>query len=234
MRALIVASHPDDEVLGCGGTIARHAIAGDDVRVLILAEGVTSRDKSRKRKMRSLELTALSKAAGKANKILGVKKLALCDLPDNRMDTVALLDIVKIIEELINEFKPLIIYTHHAGDLNIDHRRTHEAVVTACRPCPGCPVEELLFFEVPSSTEWQTPASSGSVFAPNWFVDVSQTLELKRKALEAYASEMRSWPHPRSIDAVMHLARWRGACAGFEAAEAFMLGRKIVVGGGNV
>lgn len=226
-RVLVVAAHPDDEVLGCGATIARHARNGDDVRVLILAEGVTSRDVTRERKGRGRELSILAKASEKANKLLGVKKLVMHDFPDNRMDSVDMLDIVKVVEAQIIRHRPGIIYTHHAGDLNIDHRRTHEAVVTACRPCLSRPVETLLFFEVPSSTEWQTP-SSGEPFAPNWFVDVSETLKIKHKALEAYKLEMRPWPHPRSIEAVTHLARWRGASACFDAAEAFILGRRIL------
>jgi LmbE family N-acetylglucosaminyl deacetylase len=195
--------------------------------VLILAEGVTSRDQERDREKRRQELSALAAAAHRASKILGASSLRLHDLPDNRMDSCALLDIVKVVEASIGECNPEVIYTHHAGDLNIDHRRVHEAVVTASRPLPGRGARRLLFFEVASSTEWQT-AGSGPTFAPTWYVDVSLTLPLKIQALEAYETELHPFPHPRSTTAVEHLARWRGASVGVAAAEAFVLGRNVV------
>ena len=142
------------------------------------------------------------------------------------MDSIDLLDVVKEVEKKNEELKPDVVVTHHGGDLNIDHRIIHQAVITACRPQPGQTVKRILSFEVPSSTEWQSP-SSGNPFVPNWFEDISDTLELKIKALEAYESEMRKWPHARSIKALEHLARWRGASVGAEAAEAFMLVREI-------
>ena len=119
-----------------------------------------------------------------------------------------------------------MVYSHWIGDVNIDHRRIHEAVVAACRPQPGHPVESLLFFEVASSTEWQTPGSAPA-FQPNWFVDISATLDTKLAALAAYQAELRDWPHPRSTRGVEHLARWRGSTVGCEAAEAFVLGRHL-------
>jgi len=222
----VIAAHPDDEILGCGGTIVRHRQAEDDVHVLILAEGVTSRDDKRDRYVRSKELSALGDAAHKANEIVGSTSLTIFGFPDNRMDSVDLLEIVKTVESFLVEKNPSIVYTHHTGDLNIDHRCVHNAVVTACRPIPGNVVDQLLFFEVPSSTEWQV-CSSETPFVPSWFVDIGGTLHTKREALKAYASEMREWPHPRSLDAVTQLARWRGATVGVEAAEAFILGRMI-------
>lgn len=223
-RILVVAAHPDDEVLGCGGTIAKHVAAGDRVEVIILAEGLTSRPARRDREAQREELSALARAAQAANEALGVSSLSLHELPDNRMDSVPRLDIIKLVEAHIDRIQPAIVYTHHGGDVNIDHRRVHEAVVTSCRPVPGHPVRSLLFFEVPSSTEWQPPASAPA-FLPNWYVDISSTLEQKAKALAAYSSEMRPWPHARSTEAIMHRDRWRGATIGSEAAEAFMVGR---------
>lgn len=149
------------------------------------------------------------------------------EFPDNRMDTIALLAITKAVETLIAEHQPEMVFTHHAGDVNIDHRRMHEAVVTACRPQYDHPVKTLLCFEVPSSTEWQLPGSAPT-FAPNWFVDISETLDRKLAALEAYAAELRTWPHPRSRQGIEHLAHWRGATVGVDAAEAFILGRQLV------
>jgi len=226
-KVLVIAAHPDDEILGCGGTIAKHIQKGDTVNVSILAEGATSRDNSRDSEKRKLELSQLAQAAYKAGEILGISSLSLHNLPDNRLDSCDLLDITKIIESEISKYKPEIIYTHHSGDLNIDHQRVHQSVVTAARPLPESHVKTLLFFETPSSTEWQT-FGSALPFMPNWFNDISETLVLKLKALEAYESEMRSYPHPRSIEAVEYLARWRGATVGVKAAEGFILGRKLI------
>lgn len=227
MQILIIAAHPDDEVLGCGGTIAKHVQNGDEVHVLILAEGVTSRDEVRERESRAGELSQLAQAAQGAGRILGVQSVELHDFPDNRMDAVDLLDVVKVVETAIDKYKPDMVYTHHAGDVNNDHRIVHQAVVTACRPFPGQCVTTLLFFEIPSSTEWQI-AGVAPPFLPNYFVDISDCLDKKLKALKAYESEMRPWPHPRSLQAVEHLARWRGSMVGVEAAEGFVLGRKLL------
>ncbi len=224
---LVVAAHPDDEVLGCGGTIARHAHDGDKVYVLIVAEGATSRQLTRDRDLVVGELSELSKAAKTAATILGVTELELLNFPDNRLDSVDRLDLIKEIESRVERYKPEIVYVHHAGDVNVDHRRLHEAVITACRPIPSHPVRRILSYEVVSSTEWQTPGSA-PVFTPNWFVDISNFLSHKHKALLVYSSEMRTWPHPRSYEALEHLARVRGSQVGVQAAEAFCLLRQLV------
>lgn len=224
--ALVVAAHPDDEVLGCGGTMARLSSQGWAVHVLIVAEGATSRDASRDRAARQDELSELAQAAHAANAILGAASVVLGDLPDNRMDSIDLLDVVKFVEQALATHRPSLVFTHHAGDLNIDHRVLHDAVVTACRPLPGSCVQELLFFEVASSTEW-TPGPSGPAFVPTVFYDITAHLPSKLDALAAYASEMRPFPHARSLRALDALARWRGASCGVEAAEAFALGRAL-------
>ena len=193
---------------------------------MILAEGATSRDAVRNPGNRIDELSALAKAAHSSGDLLGVTSVRLLNFPDNRMDSVDRLDQIKIVEEQIELIKPETIVTHHPGDINIDHQITHQAVVTACRPQPGESVRRLLVFEVPSSTEWQPP-NTYPVFQPNWFEDVSKTLERKIQALEIYTEEMRTWPHSRSLQAVEHLARWRGSSVGYEAAEAFMLLREL-------
>lgn len=221
---LIVAAHPDDEVLGCGGTLAKLAAEGAEVNIAFLADGVGAR-------VPELALAAegLQRRRGAAllaMRILGASSVDFGDLPDNRLDTVPLLDITRRVEELIDRYRPATVFTHHAGDLNIDHRRVHQAVTTACRPQRGHPVRTLLCFEVPSSTEWQPPGS-GVPFAPTWFVDIGATLEKKLTALDAYADELRDWPHPRSRQGIESLARWRGATIGCEAAEAFMLARNL-------
>jgi len=226
MNVLVVAAHPDDEVLGCGGAIARHAIRGDHVAVVILGEGITSRDKELVPDRHSRELSALRHAAESASRALGVHELRLHGLPDNRLDTHPLLEIVKLVESAITEFSPEMVYTHHRGDLNLDHGIVGRAVTTACRPQPGVGVRSILAFEVASSTEWEPRPSEA--FQPNWFVDISNCLDAKLRALKAYQSELRDWPHPRSLEAVEALARWRGASVGVDAAEAFHLLRNIV------
>jgi len=224
---LIVAAHPDDEVLGCGGTIAKHADNGDSVHILIVAEGATSRQNQRNRNNALSELSLLAQAAQTAANILGAKSVNFLNYPDNRLDSIDRLDLIKSIEHHIAHIQPDVVYFHHAGDVNIDHRRLHEAVVTACRPIPGFFVKKLFSFEVASSTEWQ-PNGSAIPFAPNWFVDISAQWSRKREALEAYATEMRDWPHSRSIEALEHQVRWRGAQVGVHAAEAFCLLRNLV------
>jgi LmbE family N-acetylglucosaminyl deacetylase len=199
-----------------------HATEGQAVNILIMAEGVTSRNEHGLGN--ELELDKLHCAAREAAQVVGAQAPTFMQFPDNRMDTIDQLTIVKSIEIVIEKYQPSIIYTHHPLDVNIDHRITSQAVVTASRAMPQSCVESILFFEIPSSTEWQVP-SAGLTFAPNWFVDITESLQTKLKALRCYNSEMRDFPHPRSIEAVECLAKWRGASSGFTAAEAFVLGR---------
>ena len=229
MNVLIIAAHPDDEVLGCGGVIAKHSDLGHSVNILIVGEGFNSRLHGEVSQQAASEdvLCKLKRSAEDAARILGAENVKHLDLPDNRLDSLDRLDLIRIIEGNIEYFRPNVVYVHHAGDVNIDHRRLHEAVVTACRPIPGHVVKRLLSFEVASSTEWQPPASSRT-FQPNWFVDITEQLPRKLEALIAYNSEMRQWPHARSIEALEHLARWRGAQVGVEAAEAFCLLRQVI------
>lgn len=224
---LVIAAHPDDEVLGCGGAIARHTDEGSHVHVLIMVEGATSRHESRDRTAVKENLDGLNKSAHAAAEILGVETLRMEQFPDNRLDSVDRLDLIKVIEEEIDKHQPGIVYTHHIGDVNIDHRILHDSVIAACRPQPDSCVKELAFFEVPSSTEWQPPESAPA-FLPNYFIEIEKYLDRKLEALRAYQSELREYPHPRSLEAVEYLARWRGATVGYTAAEAFILGRKVI------
>lgn len=213
-RILIVAAHPDDEVLGCGGTIARHVDEGDSVAVIFVADGVTSRQE-----IPSEDITARQNASRTALAILGVDKLHHLNFPDNRLDAIPLLDIVQKLEPLIAATGPSVVYTHHHGDLNIDHRRVNEAVLTACRPQPGSGVREIYGFEVMSSTEWSSPGRDA--FIPQLRVDITDQLERKLAALNAYAYEMRQTPHSRSVEHLRLLAIHRGYEMGLHAAEAF-------------
>lgn len=224
---LVVAAHPDDEILGCGATIARLATEGWEIHILILAEGETSRQVTRSREKAGLKLSSLKSQARKAAKIVGARSVRFADFPDNRMDGVELLDVVKRVEAEIERVKPSRVLTHRRSDVNVDHGVVHDAVTAATRLLPGTRVREVWYFEVPSSTEWRPPTSA-TVFSPSLFVDVGATIATKLLALEAYASEMRDFPHPRSVEAVEHLARWRGASAGVQAAEAFEIGRQLI------
>ena len=188
--------------------------------------GVTSRDETRDADGRRAELSALHTQAKRTAVFMGVGKLILHGFPDNRMDAVALLDVVKKIEAEVEAFQPEIVYTHHACDVNIDHRIVHDAVVTAFRPLPGQSVKTILFFETVSSTEWQLPQSH-PVFAPNWYVDIGAFMGKKQEALHFYDSEMRKYPHPRSYEGIEILAQQRGITVGVKYAEAFMLGRMV-------
>jgi len=224
-RVMIVAAHPDDEVLGAGGTAARRTAAGDDVAVLILGEGVTARYATRDPAPRSL-VVDIQERARRAGEVLGVKDMRFAGLPDNRFDAVDFLDIVKTVEARLDEFRPSTVYTHHAGDLNVDHRLAFQAVLTATRPAPDCPVLEVQSFEVPSSTDWSF-GRLGASFSPSVFVDISETLERKLAALAHYADEIRPAPHARSLDAVRAAATRWGATVGRRAVEAFECVRVI-------
>jgi LmbE family N-acetylglucosaminyl deacetylase len=225
MKVLLIGAHPDDEVLGCGGTIARLVQEGHEAYIAILGEGITARYASRD-KAHPKELAQLHEKARAAAKTMGAKDVALCNLPDNRFDTVPLLEIAKTVEGLLERFDPDVVYTHHEGDLNIDHVITHRAVLTASRPNRKCRIKRVYAFEIPSSTEWAFQAY-GSGFHANVFVDISKTLNLKICALEMYDSEVCEFPHPRSRKAVQAYAwRW-GSVVGLEAAEAFELVRAI-------
>jgi LmbE family N-acetylglucosaminyl deacetylase len=217
---LVVAAHTDDEALGCGGTIARHVAEGDTVYAVFLADGVTSRPDAA-----AEEVGQRNTAAAKAHKILGIKKSYMLGFPDNRMDSVPLLDIVQKLENVFNVVQPLVVYTHHSGDLNIDHRITHQAVLTVCRPVPGASVKQIYAFEVLSSTGWNTPTESP--FIPNVFVDISGQVNKKMDALREYQMEMREKPHSRSLENVFRLAEFRGNCVGVDAAEGLSLIRSI-------
>lgn len=221
---LVIAAHPDDEILGCGGTMTKYADRGDDVHILFLGSGIGARDddpatdgdqQARRRQ-----------AATSAAKTVGAYPPRFADFPDNQMDSVPLLDIVKAIENIVFEIGPGIVFTHHGGDLNIDHRRAYEATLTACRPLPGSTVAQICAFEVLSSTEWG-PFAADRVFLPNRFVEVTGQMDRKLSALSAYGEELRPFPHARSIEAVRAQATLRGASVGVPYAEAFTTVRSI-------
>lgn len=217
-KILVVAAHPDDETLGCGATIAKHTTNGDEVTVLITGEGVLARKavKDRRDLLENLWADARS-----ANDILGVHRVILRDLPDNKLNAVPLLDIVHMIEEVVTEVKPSIVYTHHHGDVNIDHQTISKAMQAVCRPMTGTTIDRVYAFEIPSATHWNFRHESP--FCPTIFVDVTETMEKKIQALERYTSEIRDFPHPRSRKYLEALGQFRGGQVGFLSAEAFEL-----------
>lgn len=225
MSILIIAAHPDDEVLGCGGTISKFVSQNIDVYVAILGQGVASRsDDSGSSSKKDIDV--LHQQSHEVSKFLGVTAISMFNLPDNRFDSLALLDIVKPIEKMISKIKPTTIFTHHAGDLNIDHQVTYRAVITATRPMSDCPVKEIFSFEIPSSTEWAFGMDPS--FIPNYFIDISDHINQKTSAMEKYTSEIQPFPHPRSNRLIKNLAQVRGAAVGKNYCEAFILIRKIM------
>lgn len=225
MNVLVLAAHPDDEVLGCGGTISRLSSEGHAVYIAILGEGITARYDQRE--AADADLLKVHRArACRAGEVLGAQEVFLFDLPDNRFDTVPLLEVVKHIEGLIERLQPEVVYTQHGGDLNVDHVITYRATLTATRPMAGGCVKAVYAYEVGSSTEWAFQRF-GPVFHPNLFVDVGATLDKKLAAMAVYESEARGFPHPRSPEALAANARRWGSVAGLPAAEAFEIVREI-------
>lgn len=221
---IVFAAHPDDELLGEGGTIRRLVNEGAIAHAVILAEGITSRANSRAEADKN-ELEELQKDARAAADEIGYSTIDFCGLPDNRMDELDLLDIIKIVSSYVEKYTPDTIFTHHHGDLNIDHRKTCEAVLTACRPVGDYCVKRIYAFETPSSTEWNYEYVEP--FKPNVYVDVTNTVEAKIKGMVCYRSESTVYPHPRSTEALRALASYRGSNCGFDKAEAFMLLRDV-------
>ncbi len=235
MKILVIAAHPDDEVLGMGGTIKKLTKNGNSVKIVILATGISARrsvnfrnttnyqiDSSKSQEI-ATQIKNLRKEAKKAAKILGTNDVEFHDFPDNEMDLVSNLEVTKTIESILKKFKPSIVYTHSEFDINIDHRIIHNATLTATRPNNSSSIKKVVSFEVPSSTEWNFPQQ----FSPNIFVDISKELPSKLKAMAVYSKEIRKFPHPRSKEALESVAKRWGTVSNFNAAEAFMLVRQL-------
>lgn len=225
---MVVAAHPDDELLGLGASLHKwiHDY-GVRVHVVILGEGLTSRSDERDPEQWKEELRRHRRNIEDAQAEIGYHSLSIYDFPDNRFDTVALLDLIKTVEKEKRAHQPDVILTHHGGDLNIDHRRTFEAVMTACRPMSDETVHTILAFETPSGTEWRA-STDPRHFIPNWYMKVSQeNVEAKIRAMEKYEFEKRPYPHPRSPEALTYRARTHGTVVGAEYAEAFCLVRSV-------
>lgn len=220
MRVLVISAHPDDEVLGCGGTIAYHASKGDVVSVLVVTRGISELFPPSQVEQTRKELQA-------ANAILGVKSTHFLDFPAPKLDIVPEYMLADAMLNHLRIFQPNVIYLPHQNDLHIDHRRVFSATMVAARPTNSLSVLRLLCYETLSETEWGSPLGS-SVFVPTVYVNITDFLEKKLQAMACYQSQLREFPHPRSHTAIEALARFRGSTVGVSAAEAFMLVREIV------
>lgn len=227
-KIMIVVAHPDDEILGLGATMFRLIRDyGVHTRVVILGEGITSRSDKRDRAEWERELATHKNNIYQAQKAIGYNSVGIYDFPDNRFDAVALLDIIKVIEKEKADFVPDVIFTHHGGDVNVDHQKTFEAVLTCCRPMSHEHVKTIVTFETMSGTEWRA-STDPKHFIPNFFISVSnEGLTAKITAMESYEFEKRMYPHPRSPEALKIVAQRWGIATGVEYAEAFCLVRSI-------
>jgi LmbE family N-acetylglucosaminyl deacetylase len=218
-RVAVIGAHPDDELLGAGGTLARHVEAGDEVYAVVVADGATSRYPA--------ELTAaLEKQARQAAEVIGFASLRLLALPDQRLDTVPLIELTQQLEAVLDDIDPGIVYTHFPEDVNADHGVVARCVWTACRPYRRPQVRRFALFETPSSTEWAWPLP-GTRLQPNLFVDITDTLEIKIAAMARYQTELREYPHPRSGRALRERAAYWGSHVGRLAAEPFQVLREV-------
>ena len=220
MNILVIGAHPDDEVLGLGGTLARHVKNGDEVFPLICADGSQVRYAEEERE--NLKLACMKSCAE-----LGLQAPEFLGFPDQKLDTFSQIELTQAIEERIQKYQPEVVYTHHFGDINRDHQVLNEVTLVATRPKPGGGVLRVLSYMVPSSTDW-APFTTGRTFLPNWFVDISETIEDKLRAVSHYSSEVPPYPHPRSLEAIRNQARFWGSSIGFEYAEPFVLMRNLI------
>lgn len=218
-RVVVIGAHPDDELLGAGGTLVRHVLAGDEVHAIVVADGAGSRYPA------ELALT-LEKQAHRAAEVIGFTSLRFMSLPDQRLDTVPLIELTQRLEGVLDEIDPATVYTHFPEDVNADHRLVARCTWTACRPYARPGVRRFAAFETPSSTEWAWPMP-GTELRPNLFVDVTDTLEAKVAAMECYETELRDYPHPRSARALRERAAYWGSHVGWTAAEPFVLLREL-------
>lgn len=219
-KIMVIAAHPDDELLGCGGTLLKHSRKGDFIKTIILGQGMLSRGEDES------ILVKLRADAKQANDLTGVNELKFFDFPDNAFDSVPLIEIIKTVEKEIDELEPDIIYTHFGNDLNIDHRKTFQAVMTATRPQPGMKNPDIYSFYIQSSTDW-IASSEKDQFVPNVFVDIEDTIEKKIEALEKYETEMKAYPHSRSLESIRIFSEYWGTRVGKQFVEPFVLVRSI-------
>jgi LmbE family N-acetylglucosaminyl deacetylase len=218
-KVLVLAAHPDDELLGVAGTIARHVDDGDDVTCVVCSEGATSRYEAGAER-------ELQEHGRNAAKVLGVREIRFLGMRDQHLDAQPILTVIQAVEDVVRDVAPDVVYTHHWGDVNRDHKVVNEAAMVACRPVGDSYPRAVYLFETPSSTEWSWP-DPASAFIPQHFVDVTATLERKLSAMSCYATELRPAPHPRSLEALRSRAAYWGQIVGRSYAEAFVVARHV-------
>ena len=222
-RVLAIVAHPDDESYGCGGTLlTRHA--DDEVHIIVLADGERSGNRDQREAHQSLVQTR-RKMAQAAGAVLKIDEFHFLGYSDQELDRYPLLELVRAVSSISDQIQPEVVYLHSQADLNLDHRIAGQAALTALRPVPESKVIEMFAFEVPGSA-WST-AQIGRTFVPQYFVDISQTIEEKKKALSCYASEIRSTPHPHSLEMVETAAGRNGSLCGRSYAESFEVVRLV-------
>ncbi len=219
MRVLVIAAHPDDEVIGAGGAIARHAAGGDEVFWCVCTEAYTPR-------WSEAYKAAVREQAEQVRKVLGICEVIFLGLPTVKLNTVPYVDLCSALQQVVDEVRPEVVYTTPRDDVNQDHRLVYEATLVATRPLPGSPVRRLLCYEIGPTSRFGLPAGSTG-FLPNVFVDIGDYLDIKIEALRCYREELRDYPHPRSAEGLRLFARERGLSVGLEAAECFQLIREL-------
>lgn len=225
-RILVIAAHPDDEVLGMGGTIAKYATQGSEIALLIVTDGSTSQYKDNP----NLKDIIIEKKLETQNcaDLLGIKKIYYGNLPDMKLDTVPHVEVNEVIGKVILDFSPTAVFTHFSGDVNKDHQCVYKSTLVACRPTPEQCVEKLFLYSVPSSTEWNLQASH-TTFFPNWYENIEGDFaDIKYKAMNCYKEELREYPHPRSIEYLQNADKAEGNRVGMKIAESFMLVRNLM------
>ncbi|KAB2910068.1 MAG: PIG-L family deacetylase [Kofleriaceae bacterium] len=218
-KVLVIAAHPDDELLGVAGTIARHVADGDEVTCVVCSEGATTR-------YEQSAVNELQACGQRAAALLGVREIRFLGMRDQHLDAQPILDVIQAIEVVVRELTPTTVYTHHWGDVNRDHKVVNEAVMVACRPVGESYPRSVLLFETPSSTEWSWP-DPATAFVPQHFVDITSTVDRKLEAMACYTSELRAAPHPRSLEALRSRAAYWGQIVGRAYAEAFVVARHV-------
>jgi len=223
-KILVIVAHPDDEVLGMGGTIAKLASEGCEVHLLIVTDGSSSQYKDDPNLAKIIE--DKKNETQNCAKILGIKEVHYGNLPDMKLDTIPHISINRVIEKYIDEINPDTVFTHFWGDVNADHQNVYKSTLVAVRPVMGQVVKRLYCYQVPSSTEW-TPNKPDTMFVPNVFVNIEKFAEQKYDAFSKYTTELRDYPHPRSVQYLRETDIANGLKVGLKCAEAFMLLRQI-------
>jgi LmbE family N-acetylglucosaminyl deacetylase len=219
LRVLAIAAHPDDETIGAGGTIARHVAQGDEVYWCVVTQAYSP-------PWPEETLIEARRQVDQVRDVLGIQEIFSCGFPTVKLNTVPYIDLCSALQQVVDQVQPEIVYTTPRDDINQDHRIVYEATLVATRPLPGSSIRRLLCYEIGPTARFGLPAGSAG-FVPNVFVDISRYLDKKLEAARCYRTELREYPHPRSIEGLRLLAQERGLSVGLQAAECFQLIREL-------